>query len=284
MNDFSALSTSASYSLRIIKIGGAAITVKQNLETLAPDPLRHFVNNVLKDPLFHGRTILIHGAGSFGHFQAKEFKIADGNKNSLGSFNTLGFSKTQASVRKLHNIVTQVCLEEGLPVSPVSPFPSWKTMNGNEVAKSNILEIKELLKLGFIPILHGDAVLDETQGCSIISGDLIASHLCRELRPDFMTFLTDVDGIFDRPPHIEGARLIDDITVNKHGNCTSIIDSSHRMEHDVTGGMKAKLDSALEIVSYGVECFIALAGSGDSILASRGIKPVKGTRLHQSDL
>lgn len=31
----------------------------------------------------------------------------------------------------------------------------------------------ELLRSGFVPILHGDCVLDDVQGCAILSGDKI---------------------------------------------------------------------------------------------------------------
>jgi isopentenyl phosphate kinase len=41
---------------------------------------------------------------------------------------------------------------------------------------------------------------DETQGCSILSGDLIISHLSEKLKPKYVTFLTDVDGVFNEPP------------------------------------------------------------------------------------
>lgn len=31
----------------------------------------------------------------------------------------------------------------------------------------------ELLRSGFVPVLHGDCVLDDVQGCAILSGDKI---------------------------------------------------------------------------------------------------------------
>ena len=33
--------------------------------------------------------------------------------------------------------------------------------------------IIELLQEGFVPVLHGDCVLDDAQGCAILSGDKI---------------------------------------------------------------------------------------------------------------
>lgn len=33
--------------------------------------------------------------------------------------------------------------------------------------------VNELLQTGFLPVLHGDCVLDEELGCTILSGDTI---------------------------------------------------------------------------------------------------------------
>lgn len=68
--------------IRIIKVGGAAFTDKANRETINPDTFNILVS-ALKcltpteeegdgdDRGEHIRTVLIHGAGSFGHFEAK---------------------------------------------------------------------------------------------------------------------------------------------------------------------------------------------------------------------
>lgn len=68
--------------IRIIKIGGAAFTDKGNKETLNTESFNILVSAMKylaptieeeegKDGGEHIHTILIHGAGSFGHFEAK---------------------------------------------------------------------------------------------------------------------------------------------------------------------------------------------------------------------
>jgi hypothetical protein len=47
----------------------------------------------------------------------------------------------------------------------------------------------------------GDAVLDRARGCTILSGDAIMQRLAQDLRPSTVGFITDVAGIYDRPPH-----------------------------------------------------------------------------------
>ena len=39
--------------------------------------------------------------------------------------------------------------------------------------EAGLTHIEELLDAGLTPVLHGDAVLDEVQGCSILSGDTL---------------------------------------------------------------------------------------------------------------
>ena len=48
-------------------------------------------------------------------------------------------------------------------------------------AQSNPGMVSSLLDLGFIPILHGDVVLDQTKGCNILSGDTIIRSLAKDV-------------------------------------------------------------------------------------------------------
>lgn len=41
------------------------------------------------------------------------------------------------------------------------------------MTRSAVQPVVELLETGFVPILHGDCVLDDVQGCAILSGDKI---------------------------------------------------------------------------------------------------------------
>jgi isopentenyl phosphate kinase len=42
--------------------------------------------------------------------------------------------------------------------------------------------------------------------------------------------------------------------------------------NDVTGGMKAKIESSIEVAALGIDVFIAKAGTDDAIVACQGIK------------
>lgn len=54
--------------------------------------------------------------------------------------------------------------------------------------------VVKALDSGFVPVLHGDAVLDTSQGCTILSGDVIIRYLAEELKPEFVVFLVSYIG------------------------------------------------------------------------------------------
>ncbi len=56
-------------------------------------------------------------------------------------------------------------------------------------------------------VMHGDCVVDERDGCGILSGDALLEALCLALRPELAVFLTDVPGVFSRPPSEQGAEV-----------------------------------------------------------------------------
>jgi len=56
------------------------------------------------------------------------------------------------------------------------------------------------LEAGFVPVVHGDAVIDSSRGCSILSGDTLMVALSKAFQPRYCVFVTNVDGVYDRDP------------------------------------------------------------------------------------
>jgi len=86
--------------------------------------------------------------------------------------------------------------------------------------------------------------------------------------------------VYDKPPNLTGAKLLVDIVLDKDGNVTNVYDTSVG-KHDVTGGMKAKVASAIDVALLGIDCFITQAGTEDSIAACKGLRPRLGTYIHK---
>lgn len=226
----------------IIKLGGSAVTHKNAFETINQDAIASAAKLVKQ---IKGKCIVVHGAGSFGHFQAHEYGTASGFSNDILK-GRIGFAKTRLSVTKLQHTITTVFLENGIPALGISPCGSWFTSSGL-VTRSAVTPIVELLEAGFVPILHGDCVLDDVQGCSILSGDKIIQRLVEELRPKRVVFLTDVDGIYDKPPEKKDSMLLRKVYVKSDGQMTVTIATSN-LHHDVTGGIREKLQTASNII------------------------------------
>jgi len=148
--------------------------------------------------------------------------------------------KTRLSVTTLNQYVVNALIEEDIPAVSISPFPLWVTQN-KAIVKDGLQQVVDTLGQGLIPVIHGDAVLDTTLGATILSGDAIIEFLVLKLKPKFVVFLTDVAGIYTGPPNeIPNAQLIPLIQVP-----TELVSiSTTTASHDVTGGIKSKLQCA----------------------------------------
>lgn len=130
---------------------------------------------------------------------------------------------------------------------------------------------------GFVPVMHGDAVLDESLGCTILSGDVIIRHLAEHFMPEYVVFLTDVLGVYDRPPSESNAILLREIAVREDGNWSVVKPTIENVQvditvaaHDTTGGMKTKISEAAVIAKLGIDVYIVKAGTSHSLRALSG--------------
>eukprot|EP00435_Cladocopium_sp_Y103_P002673 s2565_g1.t1 len=165
------------------------------------------------------------------------------------------------------NVITAL-LKEGLPAVSMSPCPfvgtEKKKLRGGRLGNHTLEGTKGLLQRGFVPVVHGDAVLDDAQGVAILSGDVWMVELCRELGAKSAVFVTDVDGVFTKPPSEAGAELVPEILLDNKGELELRGVSMNTASHDVTGGLKAKLESAADVLrgAPSVEAvYIVRAGS-----------------------
>jgi len=63
-----------------------------------------------------------------------------------------------------------------------------------------------------------------------------------------VVFLTDVDGVFDKSPSLPGAQLMSRIEVGPDGDIARAVTTEDSgVKDDVTGGMKLKLNTAIQI-------------------------------------
>ena len=339
----------------LVKVGGSSITEKGQLETLNPQALNwlastlsqtihasfllnptgtsdsnattcsHHSNTTTrhnshtkKDPARNIAYVLIHGAGSFGHFQAKQFglrgvSLPEESPNRLGEhittedprkeqerrFRMHGVAQTRRSVQQLNHHVVSALL--GVGVNAISLSPAFGPLGGTPTTVATTIQepwvlqdlIRSTLSAGLMPVLHGDAFLFQDEmgvvDAGILSGDTLVQMMASEGLHQRVVFLTDVAGVFTADPnrfpnatsipHIQvtlkqplshvinntGASSRVQLTFMGHGERfdnlnTNIQNFCH--DHDVTGGLVTKLQSAISIVrDTGLNVTIAKFGS-----------------------
>jgi len=210
--------------------------------------------------------IIIHGGGSYGHPVAEKYRIAEGFKDDSQLF---GFSETHEAMVALNSLLIRSLLEHRLPAFSLSPSSFVATRKGR-IQTFNEKILKMALKLGLIPVLYGDAVLDVEWGFTILSGDQIAAALAIKLNADRIIMGIDVDGLYDSDPKRNAsARLIADITLRDLAKLIRHIDASQAP--DVTGGMLGKISELKVAVEHGVDVFIV-----NGLLPNNIYKALKG--------
>lgn len=268
----------------VVKFGGSAITEKAKFETLA----EQFLASAAADVASGGqRAVVMHGAGSFGHFQARQFGVSKGSSHP--DFSWLGFASTRASVTKLNGHVVNALVDKGVSAVGLPSFPTMVTRGKGTVTEPTReaaeRHVRAALEAGLTPVLHGDAVLDELQGCSILSGDTLMIVLAHALRPKLAVFLADVAGVYDQPPSEAGATLLARLLVGADGKLLRAA-SALRTEaaaHDVTGGLQTKLEAAAEIARRGIPVVIVQVGTPHAAAALRGEVPDVCTLITRAD-
>lgn len=126
--------------------------------------------------------------------------------------------------------------------------------------------IKQLLALGIIPIINENDAISasfvETTVTPVFSdNDSLASMVSVEMNAHLLILLTDVAGVYDRPPSETGAQLID-IFGKSTGFKVGAKSSQGR------GGMGAKVNAALSAIRGGVSAVAIAAGTCSGVVGS----------------
>jgi len=279
----------------VVKIGGSACTKKADFETLNVEALEASAAQLAALRAEGISMAVIHGAGSFGHQQAKEYGVSKGTADEEGDVSAEilpdrlleGIAKTRLSVTTLSHHVITTLVKHGLPAVAISPCPfivtEQKKLCGGALPDDAATAVVGLVKRGLVPVVHGDVVMDTAQGVAILSGDVWMVELGRKLRAKSAVFITDVDGVFTKPPSEPGAELVREIFVDTQtGELELGGVSMSTASHDVTGGLKAKLENAAQVLIQAVDVqavHIVRAGSSSAVEAMRGGMPTTGTTL-----
>lgn len=232
--------------MNIIKFGGSVITDKTTECCFKPN-----ITDRLSDELRRAMTpfILVTGAGSFGHIQAKKYNLNDGFKDRS---QLIGFTHTHMMVQKLNSLVITSLYNSNIPAVGLPPH-AFLTLNNHITTNMNYQIFDQYLKLGLTPVTYGDVVLDKKLGFSICSGDLLLQLLAIYYKPEKVIFVMDEDGLYTTNPKTDpNAELIKQITIQELNGLSTTANTYA----DVTKGMQGKIETIRRIAEQGIDIYL----------------------------
>ena len=220
----------------ILKLGGSILTDKSadcaiNRESLAT--IAAAVAEAKADGI-----VIIHGAGSCGHPEAKRYHLDVGAVPGK----TDGIYVTHRAVSGLNDAVVAALREKGVAAAGVHPFHVAVADNGRLLG-FECRHLEKMLALGMVPVIHGDVVMDLTRGACIVSGDQLVRYLAEALTIRRVGLATDVPGVLDGDGHVVP------VITRRTVSAIHIGISKHT---DVTGGMRGKIDELLGLADAGI--------------------------------
>ena len=219
----------------LIKLGGSVITDKKTDCVINRDQLS-FVASAISRAGTEG-IVLIHGAGSCGHPEAKRYRLDEG----AVAGQTEGIYVTHRAVSRLNDAVVEALREKEVAAVGVHPLHTAVADNGRLIT-FEYRHLEKMLMLKMVPVIHGDVVMDLSRGACIVSGDQLVRYLAVALKINRVGLATDVPGVLD------GGFVVPEIT-KKMASSLQIGNSMHT---DVTGGMRGKINELLGLAGAGI--------------------------------
>lgn len=216
----------------VLKIGGSALTDKMTGKSFVREVSDRVSREIPKDKKF----VIVHGVGYTGHKLAKEYELHKGLEE-----NAYKWAHLRSEVKSMTKDIIDTMIKGCHNVIEISVTTLIRTSKGR-VVFLDFEVIESFLKRDFIPVLHGDGVLDDKYGLVVISGDKIATEIAINLNAEQIIYGTDVDGILDSEgeiiPEIDISNL-DKIDIRDNG--------------DFSGGLKNKIIEASRLRQVGVK-------------------------------
>ncbi len=258
----------------VLKIGGSVITDK-NGELAAKT---HEINRLAEEIQNAGvrKLIIIHGGGSFGHPVAEKYRIKEGYKEELQK---IGFSETHHVMTVLNGLFMDSLVWHNVPAVSVAPSSCIVTENGR-IRQFEDGPVEGLLKMGFTPVLYGDAVLDTKLGFTVLSGDQLVSTLAIKFNAERIVIGIDEDGVFEADPKLEKtAKMFDHLTLGELKKLQGKLGKATAC--DVTGGMFGKMAELVPAVEQRIPVMVVNAKEPRNVCRALQGAKVKGTLIEK---
>jgi isopentenyl phosphate kinase len=258
----------------VLKIGGSVITDKNGELAAKTNEINRLAEEIQTAGMRN--LVIIHGGGSFGHPVAEKYKIKEGYKEELQK---IGFSETHHVMTVLNGLFMDSLVWHNLPAVSVTPSSCIVTENGR-IKQFEDGPVEGLLKMGFTPVLYGDAVLDTKLGFTVLSGDQLVSTLAIKFNAERIVIGIDEDGVFEADPKLEKtAKMFDHLTLDELKRLQNKLGKAAVC--DVTGGMYGKMAELVPAVEQRIPVTVVNAKEPHNICRALQRVKVKGTLIEK---
>lgn len=123
------------------------------------------------------------------------------------------------------------------------------TIREEDIESTSICElIQKMIENEIVPIINENIPLQEN-----FNNDELAAKICKKIKATKFVLFTDTDGIFtDNPKTNPNAKHLNEININSVN-----INLGNNNSNLGTGGMEAKLESAIQVKKQGIDTIIA---------------------------
>tara|TARA_B100000029_G_scaffold93465_3_gene83524 strand:+ start:40715 stop:41509 length:795 start_codon:yes stop_codon:yes gene_type:complete len=259
----------------IIKLGGGLITDKTEYKVVFRERI-DAVSEVISKIIDLGYSVIvIHGAGSFGHIEARKWEISSGLKLDISNEQYSAIDTIRRDMDELNSVVIDSLRQAGVQCETLAPR-NWVNGVGNTFHGD--VGVFERGSESAVPVSFGDVVDVEGESqFGILSGDHLMVRLANEL-PDVVLcafLLGDADGLLTGPPDSEDSVLIERWSISQE------FIGKHDTAIDVTGGILLKVQCASEIAADTEHVWFIDGKSPERILEILSNGDTVGTRIVQ---
>ncbi len=259
----------------ILKIGGSAITDKNGELAAKTEVINRLAEEIKRADV--DNLIIVHGGGSFGHPTAQKWGLKDGYKEPSQK---LGFAETHHVMTVLNGLIMDALIWHEVPAVSVAPSCGFITENGR-IKSSECALLEKMMKMGFTPVLYGDAVLDDKIGFTVLSGDQLVAYLAIKYKAEKIVIGVDTDGLYDADPKVNAnAKPYKHLTLEELKKIQGKLGKAQGT--DVTGGMAGKIAEIIPAIEQGIHVTITGATKAQSIMRALIGKDVLGTEIEKA--
>ncbi|DAZ92848.1 TPA: hypothetical protein N0F65_012519 [Lagenidium giganteum] len=186
------------------------------------------------------------------HVQGNQQMLAlEKKKGAMAAAGQIGLMSLYETLFSLYDVACSQVLVTG---------SDFKTAKNRANMRDTMLN---LLELDVIPIVNeNDAVSAASDGTVFSDNDSLAALVGAEIEADLLLLLTDVEGLYNKPPGQAGARII---STFRFDNSEFEIGEKSSVGR---GGMGAKIESAQKAIARGVKAVVIASGFKYGIVTS----------------